>query len=212
MKSLNVLPFFGDPGEFFGGCEIGEKDAPSFMVDGEQPQYQYHAVVTKNVGQVSWEDFLRYARRLIAICYRAYRLAEWELIVDSRGPISFRVCSNWKDDKTPYFTTHFSQLNEKVFMTMFKASYIMKLRISQKAISGRRPSSYAKIFWHCLKPDTLFIAARRYDRDDYLGTAARAEELLFRKLLFVKGMALTDGFTADLGMDAYNKKEMELPS
>ncbi|MGB3922043.1 MAG: hypothetical protein WBL19_02030 [Minisyncoccia bacterium] len=212
MESPNVLPFFDDPGKFFGNCDIGDKEAPRHIVEAQEPRYQYHAILTKDVGQVSGEDFLRYTRRLVAICYRVYRRAEWELTADSRGPISFYISSSGKYQKPPYFTNDVSQLNEKVFLAMFRMSYFMKLRVNQRPISGRQPSSYAKIFWHCYKPDMLFVAARRDHRDDYRGTAAALEGLLSRKFLYVPKMAPTDGFSVDLGMDIYNREEMELPS
>lgn len=204
-----VVPIFDDPG-FFGGCKIGDEEAPKKVVEQEELSYDYYAVVWKYSGPIEAEDFLRFARRLTVLCFGVYGRAITELRADPRTPFNFHLLSDVRIDlprPDPRFDV--KHLTYGAFKAIFASSFSLGLRIAQKTSYWSESVSYALIEWNGHKPDILFISAHSGDAYDRRTGDRQLEKLLLRKLFNVPGMPPNHLFDVNLGFEAYNDVMLE---
>lgn len=207
--TAKIIPIFDNPG-FFGGCNIGNDEAPKEIVENKELSYDYYAVVWKYGGSVEAMDFLRLARRLTTLCFQVYGRATTELRADSRASFNFLVAPGVMPDNhvsDPRFDV--CRLNYNAFRIIFASSFSVGLRIAQRPSRSGNSISHALIEWNASKPDLLFINTQRGDLNDLRTGDGQLENLLVRKLFNVPGAPPNNFFDVNLGFENWNDAMME---
>ncbi len=191
---------------FFDDVLIGVEEAPQHVLEAQRFASSYDAVLKKRFGRIRSENFLKYARRFVALCNEIYQGSVLELRKNKSVPLGFAVfaASQGLYEGNLGEIIDINQLTVDSFQKMFEHSSSMVLDIRPIAERDDIRFSFSRIEWTHGRPRTIFLYSQDSGRYDQAGEYHRGplHDLLLRKMFHVSGVVPGLNFAVKIGVGA----------
>ncbi|HEX7456448.1 MAG TPA: hypothetical protein VF303_03200 [Candidatus Nanoarchaeia archaeon] len=182
---------------------IGSRQAPEWVLRKAEFELSYHAIVRKRLGCINTGDFLRCARRLVALCNKVYRESTITLRRDKRvwqeeEPVPIGrttvMVPQIQEDASSGEILDVGVLDESRFEEIFQTANRITLRVEPRSATGDFEFSFAEMEWSREKPKAIYFYAQG-------GRVRSLDAVLYRQMFYVPGMPPSLSFRVELGIE-----------